>query len=591
MAIKKSLASSVRTSSSAAVGHAAADLGELDVDDLLEVFLVEGVEDDHVVEPVEELGPEVLLDGDLEPLLHLLVAAGLVAAAVEPEDVGVRGDLGTGVGRHDDDRVLEVDVAAEAVGQPAFLHDLEQHVVDVGVGLLDLVEQDDRIGPAADLLGELAAFLVADVARRSADQPRDVVLLHVLRHVDLDQRVGVAEHELGQGLGEQAFCRRRSGPAKMKLPIGRLGSFSPARLRRTASLIRLIASVWEMTFFWISSSIRSSRVGLLGFEPGERDAGHLADDLGDDLLVDRAVDFLGALAPLAGDRLLLLLELVGLVAQGGGPLEVLVGDGLFLVLVEPLDLLVELLQVGRPGHGLEPDAGAGLVDDVDRLVGQAAAGDVAVRQLDRGLERLVGDLDAVVGLVAVAQAAEDLEGLVLAGRLDDDRLEPPLERTVLLDVLAVLVERGGADALDLAAGQGRLEDVGGVDRPLGTAGADQGVQLVDEEDRVLGPADLVHDGLDPLFELAAVLGAGDHHREIQDDDPAVAQQLGHVAVDDHLGQALDDRRLADARFAEEHRVVLGAARQHLDHALDFILAADDRIKLALPRQIGQVASE
>ena len=40
--------------------------------------------------------------------------------------------------------VAEVDVAAERVGQPAFLHDLEEHVEDVGVRLLDLVEQDDR---------------------------------------------------------------------------------------------------------------------------------------------------------------------------------------------------------------------------------------------------------------------------------------------------------------------------------------------------------------------------------------------------------------------------------------------------------------
>jgi hypothetical protein len=32
----------------------------------------------------------------------------------------------------------------------------------------------------------------------------------------------------------------------------------------------------------------------------------------------------------------------------------------------------------RLGHALEADAGAGLVDHVDRLVGQAAAGDVAV---------------------------------------------------------------------------------------------------------------------------------------------------------------------------------------------------------------------
>ncbi len=49
----------------AAVGQPAADLRQLDVDDLLEVVLVQRVEHDHVVEPVEELGPEVLLDGDL----------------------------------------------------------------------------------------------------------------------------------------------------------------------------------------------------------------------------------------------------------------------------------------------------------------------------------------------------------------------------------------------------------------------------------------------------------------------------------------------------------------------------------------------
>ena len=67
--------------------------------------------------------------------------------------------------------------------------------------------------------------------------------------------------------------------------------------------------------------------------------------------------------------------------------------------------LVDLLQVRRPGHALEPDAGAGLVDHVDRLVRQAAAGDVAVGQLDGRLERVVGDLHAVVRLVAVAQAA------------------------------------------------------------------------------------------------------------------------------------------------------------------------------------------
>ena len=55
---------------------------------------------------------------------------------------------------------------------------------------------------AAHGLGELAALLVADVAGRRADEAADRVLLHVLGHVERDQRVLVAEQELGERLGQ-----------------------------------------------------------------------------------------------------------------------------------------------------------------------------------------------------------------------------------------------------------------------------------------------------------------------------------------------------------------------------------------------------
>jgi hypothetical protein len=80
-----------------------------------------------------------------------------------------------------------------------------------------------------------------------------------------------------------------------------------------------------------------------------------------------------------------------------------------------------------------------------------AVGDVPRGELDRELQRAVRDLHVVVLLVALAQALEDLERLRRAGRLDHDRLEAAFQRGVLLDVLAVLGERRGADALDLAA--------------------------------------------------------------------------------------------------------------------------------------------
>ena len=127
--------------------------------------------------------------------------------------------------------------------------------------------------------------------------------------------------------------------------------------------------------------------------------------------------------------------------------------------------------------------------------------------------------------------------------------------------------------------------------PFGRAGADDRVQLVDEQDDLaLGVGDLLEHGLEPLLELAAVLRAGDERAHVERDDALVLEALGHVAADDARGEPLDDGRLADARLADEHRVVLGAARQDLDDAADLLVAADDRIELALARQLGEVAA-
>ena len=61
------------------------------------------------------------------------------------------------------------------------------------------------------------------------------------------------------------------------------------------------------------------------------------------------------------------------------------------------------------------------------------------------------------------------------------------------------------------------------------------------------------------------------------------EHLGHVRVDDLARQALGDRRLADAGVADQQRIVLLPAAQHLDRALNLGLAADERIDAPLSR--------
>ena len=191
-------------------------------------------------------------------------------------------------------------------------------------------------------------------------------------------------------------------------------------------------------------------------------------------------------------------------------------------------------------------------------------------------------------LIVVGDALENFERVLHARLVDDDGLEAALERGVLLDMLAVLVEGRRADDLNLAARERRLENVGGVHAALGVARADDVVYLVDHEDDVAELADLLDQALHAAFKLAAELRPGDERRQVEEVDFLVAQLEGHLARDDALGQPLGDGRLADARLADEAGIVLLAAVEDLNDALDLLGAADDGVELAVAGALGEV---
>ena len=370
----------------------------------------------------------------------------------------------------------------------------------------------------------------------------------------------------------------------MNEPDGRFGSLRPARVRRIAcetAFERVVLADDPL----VQLVLHAEELGrlLLG-ELVDGDAGPQREHLGDGLLADlvEEVDALGLELLLLGRTLLEQLLLA--VAQRRGALELLGLDRAFLVLADLGDLLLELPEVGRRLHATDAQTRAGLVDEVDGLVGKVTVGDVAVGEVGRGDDRLVGDRDAVVRLVAVAETLQDLDRVRDRRLLDLDRLEAALERGVLLEVLAVLVERGGADRLQLTAREHRLEDRRGVDRALGRARTDERVQLVDEQDDVAARADLLQHLLEALLEVAAVARARDERAEVEGVELLALQRLGDVAADDVGGEALDDRGLADAGLTDQHRVVLRAARQHLHDPLDLLLATDDGIELLVARE-------
>src|SRR5215813_7765921 len=524
------------------------------------------MENDDLVYAIEEFGPEVMAHLFQHRLLHSLVSFALERAAVFQDAVAadVRG--------HDHNRVFEIHDAALSVGQPSVVQNLQHDVEDVVMSLIDLVEEDHRIGTPPDGLGQLSALFVTDVAWRRADQPGYGVPLLVFRHINADHRALVVEEKFGQRPRQLRFAD--AGRAqKDERADGAVRVFQP-RTRADDGFGHRRHGVVLADHAAMQLLFEAEQLLYFAFEqPRHRNACPPADDLGDILFVDLFFDkpklalffrqhlFLGFQPPLKLGQFA--------VAQLGGAVEVILAfglldldAGLFNLLAQasqPLYRLFLGLPLGAERVGLRPrlgklffellqpfarrriglllqrlaldfelhtaaqnfvefrrhriDLGAqfrgGLVNQVNRLVGQEPVGDVAVGEHGGGDQRRVLDPHAVVHLVALLQPAEDRDRVLDRRLLDHHRLEAAFERGVLLDVFAVFVERRRADAVQFAARERRFEQVSGV-----------------------------------------------HRAQVEGDDPSVFQTFGHVAAHDALGQAFDNRGLADAGFADQHRIVL-----------------------------------
>ena len=154
---------------------------------------LQAVEDDHLVQPVQELRPEMAAHDIHHPVHERPVHRGFAR---------LRKHLAAEIGRHDEYGVAKVHRPAVPVRQAPVVEHLEQHVEDVGMRLLHLIEQHDLIRAPAHGFGQRPALLVADIAGRSAEQAGDGMLFHVFGHVETQHRGVVIEQELGQRLAK-----------------------------------------------------------------------------------------------------------------------------------------------------------------------------------------------------------------------------------------------------------------------------------------------------------------------------------------------------------------------------------------------------
>src|SRR5262245_26247933 len=147
------------------------ELGEVLVHDARDGVRLERLEEDGRIEAVPELRAEGPLDG----------ALGRSNGGLAAESDRARGEIAcAGIRREAQDHVPEVGLPSGVVGEGGVVHHLEEDVEEIRMSLLDLVEDDDGVWVLPHRVGEEAALVESDVPRRSADQTRDGVLLHVL---------------------------------------------------------------------------------------------------------------------------------------------------------------------------------------------------------------------------------------------------------------------------------------------------------------------------------------------------------------------------------------------------------------------------
>ena len=114
------------------------------------------------------------------------------------------------------------------------------------------------------------------------------------------------------------------------------------------------------------------------------------------------------------------------------------------------------------------------------------------------------------------------------------------------------------------------------------------MDFIDEHDGAGAGFDLLDHSLQPLFKVTAIARASKQHAHVEHVDRAILQDIRNFALDDLARQSFCNGSFANAGIAHKQRIVLRTPAQDLNGAVDFILAANERINLAFSRFLVEV---
>ena len=280
------------------------------------------------------------------------------------------------------------------------------------------------------------------------------------------------------------------------------------------------------------------------------------------------LNLIGQLAELATDGCQPLIMLIFRVLRQQPKLQFVVIP-LFFLLRKQRNLLAAQIQIR-----------AGFIQQIDGFIRQETVCDIPLRQHHALSGNLQRNGNTVKFRVTFRNALHNLAGFLDGGFIDCDRLETALQRRILFNVLAVLVEGRCANDLNLTPGQCRFQNIGSIHGAFRITGTHQVMHFVNHQNDVAAGFDFCNQALHPALKLAPELSTGNQSGQIQQKDFFIPQFIGYISRSNALGKAFGNGSFTHTRFADQAGIVLLPTVKNLDNALRLHIPANHLIQFA-----------
>ena len=107
------------------------------------------------------------------------------------------------------------------------------------------------------------------------------------------------------------------------------------------------------------------------------------------------------------------------------------------------------------------------------------------------------------------------------------------------------------------------------------------MNFINKQNGIRVVAQLFDDAFQALLKISAVLRASEQRSHVQRIDVSLGENLGNVTLNNSARQSFGNGGFAHTRLTHQQGIVFTTTTERLNDALKFLVAADQRVDLAL----------